>query len=119
MTYQGFLLDSGSDPVGKDNPVNRVIQFYVYDQEEDGNILWGEEQTVTVDNGYFSIILGEGNQIPGIDHTTPFGEINRNNATADTRYIRMTVDNVEIKPVTLNDGSIFSFKSGICESENC
>ena len=38
MTYQGFLLDSGSDPVGKDNPVNRVIQFYVYDQEEDGNI---------------------------------------------------------------------------------
>ena len=27
------------------------------------NILWAEQQTVTVDKGYFSILLGEGSQV--------------------------------------------------------
>ena len=58
MTYQGFLLDSGSDPVGKDSGKS-CYAVCVYDQEEDENILWGEEQTVTVDNGYFEVFLAK------------------------------------------------------------
>jgi len=60
MTYQGFLVDANGDALGKTNSRNYDVIFRIYDFQEGGRVLWGEQQTVTVDKGYFSVLLGEG-----------------------------------------------------------
>jgi len=95
MTYQGHLLDANGKPVGQDAPQNKTIVFYIYDAEEGGNTIWGEEQTVTVDNGYFSVILGEGTTVSG---ENIFADMNPSNEKGNMRYIGMTVDGVDITP---------------------
>jgi hypothetical protein len=95
MSYQGNLLDANGDPVGKTAPVNKTVQFYVYDAEEDGNQIWGEEQTVTVDKGYFSVILGEGTKLTG---DNLFQDMEPGKTDANARYIGLIVDGVDITP---------------------
>jgi microcystin-dependent protein len=95
MSYQGNLLDANGDPVGKTAPVNKTVQFYVYDAEEDGNMIWGEEQTVTVDKGYFSVILGEGTKLTG---ENLFQDMEPGKTDANARYIGLSVDGVDITP---------------------
>jgi hypothetical protein len=95
MSYQGNLLDANGEPVGKSAPVNKDVEFYVYDAEEDGNTIWGEKQTVTVDNGYFSVILGEGTKLVG---DNLFEDMEPGKTDADARYIGLIVDGVDIKP---------------------
>lgn len=95
MTYQGHLLDANGDPVGKTLPVNKIVQFQVYDAEEDGDIIWGEEQVVTVDNGYFSVVLGEGTNLHG---ESLFQDMEPGKSGADDRYVGLRVDGVDITP---------------------
>jgi len=61
VNYQGYLTDS----VGKAVPDgNYNISFAIYDDPTEGNVLWGESQTVTVTNGIYNVILGQpGNKL--------------------------------------------------------
>ena len=101
MTYQGFLVDGNGDPLGKSSPTNYDVVFRIYDAKSGGNKLWSEQQTVTVDNGYFSVLLGEGVKFSN--------ESNENlseafdGADASDRFIGITVSglggaDVEIAP---------------------
>lgn len=66
LTYQGYLVNANSDPLGAKTPLNFDIVFRIYNIEQGGdttNVLWTEQQTVTVDNGYFSVLLGEGSAV--------------------------------------------------------
>jgi microcystin-dependent protein len=98
MTYQGYVRDDQGDPLGNSNPVNKTMQFYVYDAETGGNVKWAEEQIVTVDNGYFSVILGEGNAIGDTPNSLVFEGMDRNSDMADSRYVGVKVDGVDINP---------------------
>lgn len=60
LSFQGFLVDGNGDPLGKDAPKNYDIIFRIYDADTGGELLWSESQTVTVDQGHFSVLLGEG-----------------------------------------------------------
>jgi hypothetical protein len=60
MTYQGFLVGSDGVALGNTNPRNYDVVFRIYDVENGGVPLWGEQQTVTVDKGFFNVLLGEG-----------------------------------------------------------
>ena len=60
MTYQGYLVDGNGVVLGKDVPANYDVVFRIYDAKSGGNKIWSEQQTVTVDKGYFSVLLGEG-----------------------------------------------------------
>lgn len=63
MTYQGFLVDGNGNALGDPDPKNYDVVFSIYNDESasaDANLLWREQQTVPVDQGYFSVILGEG-----------------------------------------------------------
>ncbi|HEY2516920.1 MAG TPA: collagen-like protein, partial [Polyangiaceae bacterium] len=61
LTEQGQLLDSNGNPVAGDI----TIVFTVYDgPNASANVLWAETQTITLDDGYFSAILGETTTIP-------------------------------------------------------
>ncbi len=68
LSYQGFLVDAdgvplGTDGAGNPQPANYDVTFSIFDASSDGNLLWAEQQTITVDNGYFSVLLGEGAEI--------------------------------------------------------
>ena len=63
VAYQGYLVDGNGDPLGNSVPANYDVVFRIYNVKQGGttdNILWAEQQTVTVDKGYFSVLLGEG-----------------------------------------------------------
>ena len=60
MTYQGYLVDGNGDPLGNSAPANYDVVFRIYPVKSGGVALWAEQQTVTVDKGYFSVLLGEG-----------------------------------------------------------
>jgi hypothetical protein len=62
MTYQGYLVDGTGAPLGAESPENHDVVFRIYTALESGVNKWSEQQTVTVDKGYFSVLLGEGSQ---------------------------------------------------------
>ena len=60
MTYQGYLVDGNGNPLGNSAPANYDVVFRIYEAKQGGTAIWAEQQTVTVDKGYFSVLLGEG-----------------------------------------------------------
>lgn len=92
LTYQGYLVDANSDPLGSPTPRNFDIVFRIYNIEQGGdtsNVLWTEQQTVTVDSGYFSVLLGEGSAV-GSEAYPAISTIFRA-ADASDRFIGITV----------------------------
>jgi len=61
ITQQGKLLDNTGMAV---NGVAQQFHFALYTAATGGTAIWTEQDTITPDNGYFSVRLGE---------TTPFG----------------------------------------------
>lgn len=59
INYQGRLTESGVPVTG-----TRSMTFRIYDAASGGNKLWEETRTVAVNNGVFSIKLGEITPIP-------------------------------------------------------
>jgi hypothetical protein len=65
LSYQGYLVDADGVPLGTNEagepfPANYDVIFRIHSASAGGTLLWAEEQTITVDNGYFSVLLGEG-----------------------------------------------------------
>ena len=63
IAYQGFLTDASGEVLGKTQPANYDVVFRIHDSESGNasiNILWSELQTVVIDQGHFSVKLGEG-----------------------------------------------------------
>ena len=95
MTYQGFLADGNGNPLGNTNtgPKNYDVVFRIWpDQNAGGSSLWTEQQTVTVDRGYFSVLLGEGTTVSPELHN-PLSSL-FTNSTASDRYVEMTVKGI-------------------------
>ncbi|HAM72902.1 MAG TPA: hypothetical protein DCM86_14775 [Verrucomicrobiales bacterium] len=99
MSYQGFLVDSGGVPIATaTGPTNLTTAFRIYDAALAGNLLWAEQQLVTIDKGNFSVMLGEGSPTSAepLLHgslTSAFG-----GAGASDRYIEVTVGTTRILP---------------------
>jgi len=89
MTYQGYLVDGNGFALGVKAPTNYDTVFRIYDVKQGGAAIWAEQQTVTVDKGYFSIVLGEGSNYGNEPHeklsSIFFG------ANISDRYIGITV----------------------------
>jgi hypothetical protein len=56
LNYQGQLTDNAGEPVS--DGTHNVI-FRLYDAASAGNLLWAENQNVTVQKGLFNAILGQ------------------------------------------------------------
>ncbi|MDA7520716.1 tail fiber domain-containing protein [bacterium] len=89
MTYQGYLVDGNGAALGKDVPANYDVVFRIYDAKSGGNKLWSEQQTVTVDEGYFSVLLGEGVKFSNEIHGNL--SVAFDGADASDRFIGITV----------------------------
>ena len=63
LTYQGFLTDGSGVPYGNTAPVNQAVVFRIWKKATgttSSDLVWAEWQTVTIDKGHFSVLLGEG-----------------------------------------------------------
>lgn len=103
ISYQGFLVDANGIPLATNAPQNYDIIFRIYNAPI-GNAapIWGELQTVTVDRGYFSVLLGQGSAVPGANWTNDLSSV-FNGSDASDRYIGTTVrglvgGDLEIQP---------------------
>ena len=61
INYQGYLTDSGGNPVN--GPVS--MKFSLYTIQSGGTAFWTETQSVTVNDGVYSVTLGTVNQTLG------------------------------------------------------
>lgn len=99
MAYQGFLTGADGTPLGNPDPANYRVIFRIWNDESSSsaaNLIWAEQQTVTVDNGRFSVILGEGvaTSEPRPDLTTVFGSV----PDVSDRFLEFTV--LDVGPTT-------------------
>jgi len=67
MAFQGFLTDGNGTARGQSAPVNIEVTFRLYKTSTalPAAAVWAEKQTVTVDKGHFSVVLGEGVLVTG------------------------------------------------------
>jgi hypothetical protein len=89
LTYQGFLADGNGVGLAPNNPINYSVEFRIYDAQTGGNVVWAEVQTVTVDRGQFSVVLGEGAAIG--NELRPALSAVFASPTASDRFLDMTV----------------------------
>ena len=103
MTYQGYLVDGNGDPLGNSAPANYDVVFRIYKAKQGGLAIWGEQQTVTVDKGYFSVLLGEGVSIEAAQNINTLSDAFKG-VDISHRFIGITVSglgggvDVEIAP---------------------
>ena len=97
MSYQGYVTDANGNPLGSTNtgPKNYNIVFRIWDLQTGGTTngtdeLYAEQQTVTVNNGYFSVLLGQGTAYATEPHTNALSGL-FTPATPPNRYVEITV----------------------------
>lgn len=88
LTYQGYLVDANGAPLATNNPVNYDVVFRIYTEQTGGTLVWAERQTVTVDKGRFSVLLGEG----AVNASDPRPALHTvfASATASDRFLDLT-----------------------------
>lgn len=92
LSYQGFLTDAAGDPLGNSGPKNYDVLFRIWSDQTGGSKLWAEQQTVTVDKGYFSVLLGEGAPLP-LEPNVSLSLLFVDKAASD-RFVEMTVKGI-------------------------
>lgn len=106
INYQGRVTDSAGVGLGTDNPVNRKVIFRIFDAPAAGTRLWSEQHTVTISNGEFSVLLGNGinanyagaDEVP-LKTNTPLDTVFT--SAGILRFVEIVVDNGDD---TLNTG---------------
>lgn len=95
MAYQGYLVDGNGNALGTTAPKNYDVIFRVWNHQTatgSANLLWSEQQTVTVDKGYFSVMLGEGSAV-GSETRGALASV-FNSADASDRFIGISVKGI-------------------------
>ena len=95
MTYQGYVVDANGNILGNTNtgPKNYNVIFRIWNDQTasaTANRVWTEQQTITVDKGYFSVLLGEGSAY-STEPNPPLSSVYTNGTDASDRYLEITV----------------------------
>ena len=98
ISYQGRVVDAAGANVGAVTPVNRTVIFRIWDSPSStaaANLIYSEAQTVTVSEGEFSVLVGQGVTNP--TETFGYSEATKKLAdlgtafTGSARYLSVTV----------------------------
>ena len=100
MSYQGYLTASdGETPLAKDSIKTYNAIFRIYDAASAGAGSWhyAEEQKISVSNGNFSVLLGQGDSLVADDDSiaTPYTsllELFKPENVPSTVYVELQVD---------------------------
>ena len=93
LAYQGFAVDANGIPLATNAPKNYDVIFRIWNDPvatAAANRLWTEQQTVTIDKGYFSVILGEGTVYASEPRPLLLSSV-FTNTTASDRWVSLTV----------------------------
>ncbi len=118
VSYQGRVTDASGNAVGAGTAVNRTAYFRIYDNAAGGVRIWSEQQTITVANGEFSVLLGTGTAITGETNLNPLNAI----FISKDRYLGVTIDDgvapaeSEITPRQQLVTTAFAFRAKVAES---
>lgn len=96
MSYQGYLVDSSGTALGNTAPKNYDVIFRIWSDQllaTPGYRIWSEQQTITVDKGYFSVLLGEGSSYSG-EARPLLSSLFTNALNASDRFIDITVKGI-------------------------
>jgi hypothetical protein len=133
ISYQGRVLDTSGTPVGAGTPVNRTVIFRIWDSASStaaANLLYSESQTVTISDGEFSVLVGNG--LANTTQTFQYSETVKGPPTVTLasvfngteRFLGVTVagaatittsDN-EISPRQQVVGTAYAFRARVAES---
>ena len=136
INYQGSVTDANGLPLGATDatppvaePINLRVLFRIYDSATGpANLLWTEEQTVTISLGQFSVLLGRGISFGSEDHGSIESVFTSNDGGGQEgpqRFLGITVDNgdnvlddgdVAISPRQQITTTAYSFRAGTADS---
>ena len=97
ISYQGYLTDATGNPLHPGAaPTNVRLEFRILDESVGGNLIWAEAQTVSVLNGTFSTLLGNGAATPAADPRPDLDLVFSSNAPGGDpnntrRYLEVTL----------------------------
>lgn len=136
ISYQGKVYTSTGALLGAGTPVNRTVIFRIWDSPSNttaANLLYSESQTVTISEGEFSVLVGNG--VANTTQTFGYSETSKHSSASPavnladvfngaTRYLSVTVANAatistsdsEITPRQQIVSSAFAFRSKFAES---
>jgi len=133
ISYQGRVVDAAGANVGAGTPVNRTVIFRIWDSPSStntANLIYSEAQTVTVSEGEFSVLVGQG--VANTTQTFGYSEAGADKKLVDlgtafngsARYLGVTVaaaatiattDN-EITPRQQIVSTAFAMRAKVAES---
>lgn len=99
MNYQGRLEDNSGNPV---TDGNYSIVFTIYDAVTNGNSLWTETRSVTTEDGFFTLTLGENTAI----------DISTNQQI----WLNVNIGGTDLTPRTKLSGSLSSLSTKTIEN---
>jgi Chaperone of endosialidase len=121
LSYQGRVNDANGNLVGSPAPVNRTVIFRVWDSPTANapvNLLYSEQQVVTIASGEFNVLVGQGLTVPGEEaKKVAFDSV----FNAAERFLGVTVDDgtaaadPEITPRQQLVTSAFAFRAKTAE----
>lgn len=133
ISYQGRVVNAAGVNVGAGTPVNRTVIFRIWDSPSSTaavNLIYSESQTVTVSEGEFSVLVGQG--VANTMSTFGYSESGTDKKLADfstafngsARYLGVTVatnDNIatsdnEISPRQQIVSTAFAMRAKVAES---
>ena len=97
VSFQGFLTDANGVPLGNTTPINTNVVFRIFSTALGGAPKWSEQQTVTVDKGQFSVLLGEGSAFGSEARTDNLTSVFSGSDASD-RYMELTVNTTTLLP---------------------
>lgn len=123
LSYQASVTDIAGNSIGANNPVNRTVTFQFYTTSTGGTPVYAESQVVTIANGDFSILLGNGNGVSGLPgRVAPASPIiSLASITLSPLYLGITVDDgtaavdAEISPRQQLASAAFATRAQIAE----
>ena len=106
INYQGKLTNAGGAPITN---AAMPMKFRIYDAASAGTMEWGESQTVNVQAGQYSVVLGSGTLLAGS------GSLDLTVFADDTRYLEVEVNGEVLTPRQRITSVGYAFKAGIAE----
>jgi hypothetical protein len=107
ISYQGRALNSSGTVMGSGTPVNRTVTFRIWDHASNSlaaNLIYSEQQVVTIAEGEFSVLVGAGGATAG----TPLGysETAKGPPTVRINDLGVFAGATRFLGVTIDDGTV-------------
>jgi hypothetical protein len=105
ISYQGRVLDVTGAPIGGNGtPVNRTVIFRIWDHPSNtlnANLIYSEQQTVTIADGEFSVLVGQG----VATDSTQFGFLESSKGPPNAALANAFGGSARYLGVTIEDGT--------------